>query len=500
MDHFLSALSQLFTLLPFALCLAGVALGIVVGSIPGLSGSMLIAMTVPVTFFMKDTNALTLLVAMYVGSISGGLVSATLLRMPGTPASVMTTLDGYPMARDGRAGRALGFGISASVIGGIISWVFLFGLSPTLAIWATTFGPWEYFTMVLMALVLIASLGEGSVVKGLLAGFLGILVSLPGVDPSSGMLRLTFGFEAMSGGFQLLPVLLGVFVVSQALKYLVEDSTNVQSVAATTTGIFMRLADLRRQAWNLVRSSLIGTWVGILPGVGSSIGSIVAYTAAKNMSRTPEKFGTGFEDGIVASESANNATVGGALIPIVTMGIPGSPICAILIGAMLLHNLQPGPLLFVSQPHIVYTIITTYLVANVLMFVLMIGSVKWLARLIDVPRHLLVPAIIMFCMLGSYSVENRFFDMWAVIGFGLLGFLMEKCRIPLGPFVIGFVLATLAEAQIRSGLMASAGSYWPLVTRPIALTFLVVAVLLLFLPLMRRRVASTAAREDQVQS
>ena len=481
MEAFLSATGHILTPVPFLWCALGVALGIIVGAIPGLSGSMLITMTVPLTFFMASYyDALILLVAMYVGSISGGLISATLLRMPGTPAAIMTTLDGYPMAQKGEPGRALGFGIMSSFIGGVVSWAFLVSLAPTLADWAVTFGPWEYFTMVLMALVLIASLTQGSMIKGLLSGLLGMVASMPGVDPSTGMLRLTFGLDQWANGFTLLPVLLGVFVVSQVLKYIINIEQQVEIIQATSRGIFMTLRDWKRQAFNLIRSSVIGTWIGILPGIGASIGSICAYTAAKSMSKTPEKFGTGYEDGIVASEAANNATIGGALVPLVTMGIPGSVIDAILIGALLLHNLQPGPLLFVTDPEVPYTIISTHFIANIVMLVMMIFSVKWIARIMTVPTAYLMPIILLFCVIGSFSLQNRVFDMWVALGFGVFGFLMERIKIPLAPFVIGFILAGLAESELRSGLMASAGSIEPLFTRPISVTFLSVSVFMLF--------------------
>lgn len=396
MDVFFSSALHIVTPIPFMWCVLGVALGIVVGAIPGLSGAMLITMTVPLTFFMGDFHdALILLVSMYVGSVSGGLISATLLRMPGTPAAVMTTLDGYPMARSGQAGRALGLGIMASFAGGLVSWLFLVILSPMLAIWATKFGPWEYFAMVAMALVLIASVSSGSMLKGLLAGFLGIIASMPGVDESTGRLRLTFGFDEWSNGLTLLPVLLGIFVISQVLKYVVDIDAKSEAISASTKNMLMSLKDWKDQAVNIIRSSLIGTWVGILPGIGASIGSICAYSVARNVSKTPEKFGTGFEDGIIASETANNATVGGALVPLVTMGIPGSVIDAILISALLMHNLQPGPLLFVTEPEIPYTIIATHLIANVVMVVLMLVSVKWIARLVQVPTAYLMPVILM---------------------------------------------------------------------------------------------------------
>ena len=367
MADLISALGVIFTPWPFALTLIGTVMGITVGAIPGLTGAMLIALTLPLTFYMEPVNAIILLVSMYVGAISGGLITATLLRMPGTPAAVMTTFDGYPMARGGRPGRALGLGISASFVGGLVSWVVLVLLAKPLSIIATRFGPFEHFTLIFMALVLIASVSQGSMVKGLISGLLGMLVSMPGVDPSAGQPRLTWDWYLLNGGLKLLPVLIGVFAVSQIITDILEIGRRSERVEMSRKGILMAFSDWKAQAFNLLRSSVIGTWVGILPGVGASIGSVLAYTAAKNMSKTPEKFGTGSEEGIVASEAANNATVGGALIPLIAMGIPGSVIDAILIGALMIHSIQPGPTLFLTNADVVWAMIAACLVANVLM-------------------------------------------------------------------------------------------------------------------------------------
>ena len=479
MSGLFDALAHIVTPLPLFLCLIGVFLGIVVGAIPGFSGAMLIALTVPVTFFMDNVNAMVLLISMYVGSVSGGLISATLLNMPGTPSSIMTTLDGYPMACSGNAARALGLGITASCVGGLVSWIFLYALSPVLAVWGTKFGPWESFGMAVMALALIASLSQGSMLKGLLAALLGILASLPGMDPSTGTLRLTFGIPALSGGFGLVPVLLGVFVFSQAFKYITEIGGAVEVVKADSDSIFMKFSDWKRQAVNMLRSSLIGTWIGVLPGIGGSVGSIVAYTVAKNSSKTPEKFGTGFDDGIVASETANNATIGGALIPLVTLGIPGSTVDAILIGALLLHNLQPGPMLYVTNPEIINTIIATCLFANFAMFFMMSGLVRSIAGLAVIPTSFMMPVIILCCLFGSIAINNSLSDVWVALGFGLFGYAMQCFKIPHGPFVIGFILASLAESSLRTALMASAGSLMPLLHRPLAVIFLLVTIFML---------------------
>jgi len=477
MDQLLNSFNYLFQLLPMLLLFIGVLLGIVVGSIPGLTTTMLITLTLPLTFFMESVNAITLLIGMYVGGISGSQIAATLLRMPGTPASIMTTFDGYPMAQQGKSERALGLGITASFVGGFVSWIFLAALSPPLAKLALTFGPWEYFTMVLMALVMLASLSQGSLVKGLIAACLGMMVHLPGVDPSIGQMRLTFGFESLESGLSLMPVLIGAFAVSQIFKDIINIDAKPPTVNVGRKNMFLSFGDIKKYSLNFVRSSVIGTWVGLLPGIGANIAAMLSYSTAKNSSKEPEKFGTGHEPGVVAAETANNASIGGALIPLITMGIPGSVVDAILIGALIIHNLEPGPLLFSTNPEIAYGVITAYLIGNIIMFGIMMFAVVHIAKVLYVPRAYLLSAILMFCVIGIFAVGNSFFDVWVMMVFGAVGFIMERTKMPLGPFVIGFVLSPIAEAQLRSGLMSTEGSIEPLFTRPFAATFLAISVL-----------------------
>ena len=485
-DMFADSLKYAFTPWPLFLMMLGTALGITVGAIPGLTGAMLIALTLPLTFTMQSHDALILLVSMYVGSISGGLITATLLRMPGTPASIMTTLDGYPMASNGQPGRALGLGINASFIGGLISWVFLLLLAKPMSHWSHQLRHIDFFALVLMALVLIATVSGKSLLKGILAGFLGMLATMPGIAPITSKPRMTFGFTELNNGFELLPVLIGLFAISQIIKDIITIDEKPMAVKPSWFGAFLSLRDWSRQAVNLIRSSLIGTWIGILPGIGANIGSVLAYATARNLSREPERFGKGAEEGIVASEAANNATVGGALIPLISMGIPGSVIDAILLGALVIHKLQPGPFLFESNPDIVYTIITTTLVSNCFMFVFMLLSVGLLSKLMHVPRWLLIPIILVFCVVGSFALNNRMFDVWVMLAFGLVGFGMERLKVPLAPFVIGFVLAPIAETRLGATLQHSDGSFVPILdpTRP-ALYFCLIAAILLAWPLVR---------------
>jgi len=454
----------------------GVIAGVLVGAVPGLTGAMAISLTVPLTFGMEPTHALALLVAMYVGSVSGGLITATLLRIPGTPASIITTLDGFPMAKGGRPGRALGLGIFASFIGGLVSWLVLALLARPLADWSTRMGPADMFSLVFLALVLIAVLSRESMLKGLFAGALGIFLALPGQHPALGQPRLTFGLAELDGGFKLLPVLLGLFAVSQVLRDIADLDKRPETIEVKSDSLLLSAGEWKAQWLNLLRSSGIGSIVGVLPGIGANVGSILAYGAAKSHSRHPEKFGTGCEEGIVASESANNATVGGALVPLVALGIPGSVIDAILLGALVIHGLQPGPLLFKNNPEVADTIITTYLLANGVMFVFMLGAARHIARLSRAPREILIPVILTFCVVGSYALGNRMFDVWVMIGFGVLGFALDRWGIPLAPLVIGFVLAPMAEENICSALMLSGGSWAPFFTRPVSLLLLVASL------------------------
>lgn len=469
----------------FLWTLIGTAAGVVVGAIPGLGGGMLMVLVLPLTFGMDPTVALLLLIGIHVGSVSGGMISATLLRMPGTPSSLMTTFDGYPMAASGRARRALALGIGSSLVGGIVSWLVLVTLAPPLANWALTIGPWEIAALLFMALILVAAISRGSMLLGLFSAALGIIAAMPGINESDGQLRLTFGFEQMSTGFRLLPVLLGVFVIGQLFKEVKSIDQKKELLNINDEGDVPRASDWWSSKINLMRSSLIGTFVGILPGAGASISSMVSYAVAKSTSRTPERFGKGSDEGIVASEAANNANVGGAMVPLVTLGIPGAPVDAILLAAMVMQGLQPGPMLFQSNGPLVWALMAGYLIANVLMFVIMWFTYRQIAKIVSIPTHFLVPIVFVACTIGSYSVGNRLFDVWVMLGFGVLGYLLDKARVPLGPFVIGFVLATPFENELRAALQLSDGSLLAIFRYPTALILVVLGLFMLIGPSIR---------------
>ncbi len=476
MEAFFDALIVGFspTLLMFTFI--GVALGLFVGAIPGLNQGMLMALALPLTFTMASLDAQSLLIGIYMGGVSGAMVSAILIGVPGTPAAVMTTFDGRTMAKSGRASQALAVGLAASFFGALISWVILATLSAPLARIAIKFSPFEFFAIVMMGMVLIAAVSSGSIVKGLLAGLLGMFFSLPGTDPITGVPRLTMGYLPLEAGLKDLPVLLGVFAVGQIIGDMVTNAPQSSAVRVTLREILTEIRSVFQYWVNVVRSSLIGTFIGILPGIGANVGSVVAYSVAKSLSRTPEKYGTGHPGGIVASEAGNNATVCGALVPMIALGIPGSGADVFLMAALILHNVQPGPLLFQEHPETFYGIIVAALTATLAMAIMLLASIKVLGRVVDMPRFVLVPAVLLFCMAGVYAFDNSTFDLLVLAAFGALGLLLKAFKFPLAPFIIGFILAGLAEDSLRSALMLSQGSFTPFATRPASIIILLIAV------------------------
>jgi putative tricarboxylic transport membrane protein len=343
-----------------------------------------------------------------------------------------------------------------------------------------------------MALVLITTLSRGSMLKGLIAALLGMLVSMPGLDPSSGVNRLTFGLVSLTSGFDILPVILGIFAISQLLADTINiEEEDTEHVRANMKGILLSFRDYVTHGVNMVRSSLIGIGIGILPGVGATIASIVAYSTAKNVSTRPDLFGRGSEEAIVAAESANNATTGGTLIPLLGLGVPGGLADSVLLGALVIHNLAPGPMLYSHNPGVVNAIMAAHLVAHVMMFAFMTAGVLIFARLMLVSRVWIFPTVLVVCILGAHTVNAQMFDVWVMLAFGIIGFGMEVAKVPIAPFVVGLVLAPLAEQELRTGLMAAGGDVSAIFDRPIALAFLAVAGLALLWPLVRRARAAT---------
>ena len=454
----------------------------------GLTGAMLIALLLPVTFFMEPFHAVCAIIGVYVGSVSGGLVTAIILRMPGTVSNLMTMLDGHPMARKGQARRAIELSIVASVIGGILSWIVLASLAEPLSRWATRFTPFDYFALVVLALAFIVTLSEQEMLKGILAAVLGFVLALPGIDPSSSQARLPFGLVDMTAGIQVLPFFVGVFAFGAVLSDIYNGACNrmptPKSAVKDRSGV--KLQDLGTHGNNMARSSIIGTGVGILPGIGSNIASVVSYAVAKALSKQPEQFGQGSEEGIVASESANNAAVGGALIPTLALGVPGSLIDVLLLTALTIHAIQPGPMLFVNSGDLAYGLIAAYFIATVAMALFILLTSGWIAKIARIGLYYLLPFIIVASVVGAFAMEGTAMSLWVMFAFGILGFVMERLEYPLAPFAIAFVLGPIAESKLRTGLQMTAGDWSPLYSEPIPIVILTFSLAITALPLIGR--------------
>lgn len=475
--HMAEGFLSVLTLQGMFLLSIGTAVGIVFGAIPGLTATMAVALVLPLTFGMSPVDGMTLLIGLYIGGVSGGLISAILINIPGTPSSVATTFDGHPMAKNGQAGKALGAGIFYSFWGGLFSFAILIFISPPLADIALRFGPFEYFSIAVFSLTLIATLSSGNAIKGLLAGLVGIFLSCVGTAPIDAFPRFTFGYVELDGGFNLLPALVGLFAVAEVVKAAEESRNPVKMTVYKydIKGFGVSWAEFKGQFWNFIRSSAIGTGIGILPGIGGGTSNILSYVIAKKNSKHPEKFGTGIMDGIVASESANNASIGGALVPLLTMGIPGDTVTAMLLGGLMIHGLTPGPLLFTSSPVIVYGIFAACILGNIIMIIMEFFGLRIFVRLLRIPKHYLLPVIMTLCYVGAFGLNNRAFDVWSLLVFGFLGFGLEKFKFPVAPVILGFILGPLVETNLRRGLMLSQQSFLPFVTKPISAVFLFIA-------------------------
>ncbi|MDO5612524.1 MAG: tripartite tricarboxylate transporter permease [Paracoccus sp. (in: a-proteobacteria)] len=465
----------------FMLIVIGVGVGIVFGAVPGLTAVMAIALCLPMTYGLSPGAGMALLIALFVGATSGGLISAILLKIPGTPSSIATTFDGAPMMEKGEGAKALGVGIVFSFIGTLISIAALMFIAPWLAQVALSFGPHEYFAIAVFSLTLIATLSSGSMAKGVFAGVLGFAVSTVGIAPVDATTRFTFGRVELNAGFSILTVLVGMFAVAEIIKVAegarTADPNDGRARMVRIKGFGFSLAEFIGQIPNAIRSALIGLGIGILPGVGAGTSNIISYIAAKKRSKTPEQFGKGTIEGVVASESANNAGIGGAMVPLLTLGIPGDAVTAILLGGLMIHGIQPGPMLFLTQGPLVYTIFAALIVSAVVMLVLEFWGLRIFIRLLAIPKHILLPIILVLCAVGAFGLASRVFDIWTILAFGVLGFAFVKAGMPTAPFIIGFILGPMAETSFRRGLQLSRGDWTGFLTNPISGTFLTLAAL-----------------------
>jgi len=490
-ENIINASAELFTISTVILMMVGVVAGLIAGAIPGFTFAMAVVLVLPFTFTMTPVQGLATMMGVYVGGLSGGLMSGILTGIPGTPSSVATTFDGFPMARGGQPGFALGLGVWASFFGGVLSALILVLVAPQIALIGLEFQPWDFFSLVLFALTVTASLSGDQLLKGLISGLLGLLVATIGTDVIFGFPRFTFGSDELQQGFQFLPVLIGLFAFSQLLNDVRETKVARESLSdgsQQAIRIEHRKAALAvLKSWvNLLRSSVIGIFVGVLPAAGSSISNILAYDQAKKASKTPEVCGTGTPDGIIAPESANNATAGGTLIVMMALGIPGDIVTAIMLGALLIHDVIPSPSFIADQPIIAYSIFISFFVANFMMLALQSITLKGFVRITKLRMYILTAVILFYCAVGVFALNNIFFDMWTLFLFGLIGFAMKALGFPIVPIILGVVLGSIAEKNL-SQAFAITTDLTPFITRPWSLFFLTLGLFSIVFPAYQKR-------------
>jgi putative tricarboxylic transport membrane protein len=457
---------------------AGTALGLVFGAIPGLTGSLAVVMLIPFTYSMETITGMATLIGAYVGGISGGLVSAILLNMPGTPASVATSFDGFPMAQQGRAGKALGVGVVSSFLGTLLGWFCLTAMAPLLAKVALAFGHFEYVTAIFFGFTAVITLSGRSVFKGIIAALFGLAIMTVGFDPYTGVERATFGLTVFTNGVQFLPALIGFLVLSEIFIQIEDINQRFIIPKQKITGVYMSFKEMKDSTWNIIRSSVIGVAIGILPGIGGSFANLVCYDQAKKASKDPDSFGKGNYQGIVASETGNNATIGGALIPMIAVGIPGDGVTAALMGGLMIKGLSPGPMFTIQHPDIMYGIFNTLLISSFIMLILMLGiGVRVFPKILRLPKHIVLPLILIMALAGSYNTSISVKDVWMSVLMGFVGYLFNKFDFPKIPVIITMVLGRNFEQQLRMGLKNYDGTFLPMFTRPYCVVFIFIILI-----------------------
>lgn len=459
------------------LIVAGVAVGIVVGALPGLSVTMAVALLTSVTFGWPVMPALVLMLAVWVGGCYGGAKSAILLNIPGAPPAIATGLDGYPLAQQGKAGHAIAIAVGSSVTGGLFGTAVLASIAPWVAELGLAFGPPEYFLLVLVGLTLLGSLSSRSLLKGLLSGGLGLAIAMIGTDPMFGTPRFTFGSVALAAGVHFVPVLIGIFGISEVL-------TQVERIGRTSGKLMdiglTRLRDYLAIFRNCLpltfRSAAIGTFIGAVPGIGGEVACLVAYDQARRTVKKPSaEFGKGAYEGVLAPETANNAAIGGALIPMLTLGIPGDAVTAVLLGMLYIHGLRPGPLIFAADITPFWVIVLSLVLANFALLFLGYACARWMAKVVSVPMSVLMPIVTGLSVVGSFALQNLIFDIYVAMFFGLLGYLLRKADFPVGPTVLGVILGRMADGELRRTLaMYHGDALTAFLTRPVCLILLAV--------------------------
>jgi putative tricarboxylic transport membrane protein len=455
----LSIIADVFTPAHLTAMLVGVVSGLCIGALPGLTSNLAVALLLPVTFGMDPISALIMLTSLYTAAIYGGSFSAILLHTPGTSASAATAIDGFALTRKGEFNKAIRVSTFASICGGVFSALALLMIAPPLSLLSLRFGPPEYFMLAVFGLTIIGTLASGNMIKGLISGAAGLAISTVGLDLESGFPRFAFGSTDLQGGIGFVPAVIGLFSLSQALLMCEEPHKTIQQVKLTSGEwrLFPTWEEIRQIRATVARSALIGTGIGILPGAGGDIGSWTAYNEAKRFARNDPDFGKGSIRGVAASETANNATTGGAMVPLLTLGIPGSPTAAVLLGALIIHGLQPGRTLFTEHAHFTYTVIIGFLLANLVMGFVGMGLGRYMGVIARLPNSILIVVVIVLSVVGSFSLGNNMYDVYTMMAFGILGYLMRKSGFAPAPMVLGLILGPMCEQGFRQSVVLADG-------------------------------------------
>lgn len=454
-------------------------LGIIVGMLPGLTATMGIALLTGLTYQWESSNAIVILIAMYVGAIYGGSRSAILVNIPGTPANAATCIDGHPLALQGKAGEAIGIATTSSFLGSTIALFFMAFFTPYLGLVALRFQSFEFFWLTLFGVLICGNLtAPEDPLKGWISGFLGIFLAMIGMEAIQAHPRFAYGIVDLYGGISMIPALVGIYGMTEVIQTTVEAHRrgNISQVGR----VLPRIRDLLRNWKNIIRSGLIGVFVGTIPGVGENIASFVAYDFARRGSKTPEKFGKGSVEGLTAAETGDNACVGGAIIPVLVLAVPGSPPAAVLLAAMWLHGMRPGPLLVIEAPHHIFEVSAMFLLASVAMLVLGLSMVRVVVKILKVPTSILMPIILVLCTVGSFAIAGRVFDILIMLLFGVIGYPLRKMKFPDAPLILGLILGAMLDENLRRGLILNDGSLVPFFTRPISVILIIMILMTVF--------------------
>ncbi len=483
---FVQAIAEFMTWKAWLTMLWATLLGVIVGALPGLTATMGVALMTTLTFKLAPSDAILVLICTYVGAIYGGSRSAILLNIPGTPASAASCLDGYALARQGLAGRAMGIATSGSILGTWIGMVALAIFTPLLGEVALLFHSYEFFWLAVFGIVISGNLTGGDPLKGWIAGFAGVLVSAVGLEGVHAYPRFAYGNTDLAGGFSLIPLLVGAFGFAEVLTVL--SGPRLRVVLNRFDSVIPRVRDVLRHWKTIIRSGLIGTFIGVVPGVGEDVAAWSSYAAAKRFSREREQFGQGSIDGLMAAETGDNACVPGAIIPVLTLQVPGSAPAAVLLAAMLIHGIRPGPLIMIESPRFVYEVVAMIFLASVGILLYGLALTHLLIKVLLVPRELIMPIVFVLCLVGSFAIASRVFDVGVMVAFGLIGFAMRVLDFPVAPMILGVVLGDLLDKNLRRGLVLSEGDVGAFFTRPISIVLwcLIAAILLSRVPAVAR--------------